>query len=148
MAILGELARILAPEGKMLLVVPFETERRYRRFDAREPNHHLFSWNPQTFGNLLGVAGLHIDSLTWNRYGYDRFAAVGSSRLGLGERGYRVLRASLEILRPLRQIQAVVSLDLKSPRRRKTFPGLVMNPSLDKPADSTIPEGCPDEAGG
>ena len=42
-AALLEMGRVLRPEGKLLLFVPFERERKYRRFDPAEPNHHLYS---------------------------------------------------------------------------------------------------------
>jgi len=109
-ALLG-IRRLLARPGKLLLAVPFERERRYRRFDPAEPNHHLFSWNVQTLGNLLHVAGYGLRELGLRSYGYDRRAALIAVRLGLGERGFRLIRRVLQILLPLREITAVATVE-------------------------------------
>jgi SAM-dependent methyltransferase len=105
--VLGELHRLVKLEGRLLLAVPFERESRYRRFDPDEPNHHLFSWNVQTLGNLLAAAGWHCDQLGLRRYGYDRRAAQLAVRLRIGERGFRTVRRTLQCVVPLYEIAAV-----------------------------------------
>ena len=105
--VLRQIHRLLRPEGRLLLAVPFEQERRYRRYDPAEPNHHLYSWNVQTLGNLLTVAGFQIQSLGLRRYGYDRRAALLAVQMRLGEAGFRGIRGLLQILRPLHEIAAV-----------------------------------------
>lgn len=107
--VLGEIRRLLRPQGVLLLAVPFETQRRYRRFDPAEPNHHLYSWNVQTLGNLLRASAYRVDDLGLRAYGYDRRAALLAMRLRLGERGFRTLRAVLRRLRPIQEIAAVAS---------------------------------------
>jgi len=92
------------------LAVPYEFERRYRVFHPAEPNHHLFSWNVQTLGNLLTVSGWTVESLEIGRYGYDRFAANLARRTHLGERGFRFLRKLLQTLKPCREIVGVATL--------------------------------------
>jgi len=99
-AVLAELRRLLKPGGRLGLWVPYEKERRYRRFDPAEPNHHLFSWNVQTLGNLVTAAGFAVARAGLARYGYDRFAAVWAVRGRLGEAGFRALRRLLVLLRP------------------------------------------------
>jgi hypothetical protein len=89
------------------LAVPFETERRLRRYRPKEPNHHLFSWNPQTLGNLVADSGFVIQDARLRVYGYDRWAARWAVRLRLGERGFRTLRWWLRFLRPLREVVVV-----------------------------------------
>src|SRR5262245_49928079 len=42
---LGTIRTCLKPNGKALLYVPFDYERKFRKYDALEPNHHLYSWN-------------------------------------------------------------------------------------------------------
>ena len=91
-ATLQELQRLLKPGGKMLIFVPFERERRYRKFNPAEPNHHLFSWNVQTFGNLVTDAGFNIQELGLGKFRFDRFAAHLAHHLRLGERTFRFLR--------------------------------------------------------
>ncbi|MFN0069485.1 MAG: class I SAM-dependent methyltransferase [Limisphaerales bacterium] len=106
-AVLGELRRLLKPGGTLLAAVPYEKERRYRRFDPAEPNRHLYSWNPQTFGTLLTVAGFAVREIGLRRYGYDRRAAVLAARLGLCPTGFRTIRGLLRTLRPLHEVAAV-----------------------------------------
>jgi SAM-dependent methyltransferase len=106
-AVLREIHRLLRPGGTLFVAVPFEKERRYRAYDPNEPNHHLFSWNPQTLGNLVVEAGFHLDSAMLGQFGYDRFAAVLADQLHLGERGFRWLRALAHGLHPGREVRVV-----------------------------------------
>lgn len=101
---LAEMRRLLKPTGHLLVWVPFEDEWRHRRFTRGEKNHHLYSWNPQTLGNLLEECGFHAVNVRLARYGWDRFAAAWAIRLGVGEASFRLLRRSLVLLRPLREI--------------------------------------------
>ncbi|MBL9128438.1 MAG: class I SAM-dependent methyltransferase, partial [Verrucomicrobiales bacterium] len=104
-AALREMARVLKPEGRLMLHVPWEVERRYARHDAGEPNHHLYHWNAQNLGNLMAVLGWRADSVRVRSYGYDRFAANLAVRLRLGENGFRGIRRCLIALRPLREVE-------------------------------------------
>jgi len=106
-AALQEIARLLRPAGKLLLFVPFERERKYRRFDPAEPNHHLFSWNVQTLGNLVHESGFRVTAAATGPFGYDRFAAVWAVKLRLGEGGFRALRRLLLLLKPAREVRLV-----------------------------------------
>jgi len=101
---LFELGRILKPDGLLLLAVPWERERRYTRFDPGEPNHHLFSWNAQTLGNLVAVSGFRVESAGVRSYGYDRRAALIAVRWRLGAAGFHTVRSALRALRPLREV--------------------------------------------
>ena len=102
-----EMGRVLRPEGQLLLFVPFERERRYRRFEPAEPNHHLYSWNAQTLGNLVGESGFRVTSAATALFGYERFAAVWTDKLRLGESGFRALRQLLLVLKPAREVRIV-----------------------------------------
>jgi glycosyltransferase involved in cell wall biosynthesis/SAM-dependent methyltransferase len=55
---LKELLRALKPGGRMVFVVPHQDVR--EAFDARDINKHLYTWNPQTLGNLFQYAGAEI----------------------------------------------------------------------------------------
>ena len=103
---LFELRRLVRDSGRLLLVVPYEVERRYRRFNPDEPNHHLYSWNPQSMGNLLLECGFSVEAMGVNRYGYDRFAAVQAARFG-GRTMFRALQSVGRMLRPIYEISAV-----------------------------------------
>ena len=105
--VLERIKCVLHPNGKLLLFVPYEKERRYRRYNRQEPNHHLYSWNVQTLGNLVEDIGFKVTEANVGRFGYDRFAAVWSARLGLGELGYRFIRGVIHLLRPAFEVRII-----------------------------------------
>lgn len=105
--VLAELRRLLRPGGRLLVAVPFEKERRYRRFRPAEPNHHLYSWNPQTLGNLIGETGFELRQTQLARFGYERFAASWAHQLRMGETGFRLLHALAHLLQPGHEVRAV-----------------------------------------
>jgi SAM-dependent methyltransferase len=105
--VLNEIKRVLRPQGKILLFVPYERERRYRSYHPAEPNHHLYSWNVQTLGNLVEDTGFNVVTAGIQKFGYDRFVAVWADRLGLGEWGFRLIRTSLHLLRPAFEVHIV-----------------------------------------
>jgi SAM-dependent methyltransferase len=105
--VLRELRRILRPNGRLVVFVPFEKERRYRRFDDREPNHHLFSWNVQTLGNLVEVCGFTVESCKCGPTGYERFAARIAVRAKLGEFGYRALLQAFRVVHRPEEVRLV-----------------------------------------
>jgi len=102
---LKQLARILKPQGKLILHVPWEREWRYSRYHTTDPNHHLYNWNAQNLGNLVAVLGYRVESIAIRRYGYDRFAANLAVRWHIGERGFRIVRKGLIALRPLLEVE-------------------------------------------
>lgn len=103
--VLTEARRLLVPGGRILLFVPFENEPRYRAFRPSEPNHHLYSWNAQTLGNLVAEMGFFIEEARVSRSNYDRFAAVWSDRFHLGELGYRWLGRLTSWLYPVLEVR-------------------------------------------
>jgi hypothetical protein len=90
--LMATIYRLLRPQGRLLLFVPYEKERRFRRFDPSEPNHHLYSWNVQTLGNLVQDSGFTVQTASLCPFGQERFAAVLAERFHLGEGSFRVLR--------------------------------------------------------
>lgn len=104
---LQEIKTILKPAGKLLLFVPFERESRYTRFDPAEPNHHLYSWNAQTLGNLVEQCGYKVQEAHVAPFGYDRFAAVWSHRLKLGSFGFRFIRGLVHLAKPAFEVRVV-----------------------------------------
>ncbi len=106
-AVLGEIRRLLAPAGKLLLFVPLEREGKYNRFIPGEPNHHLYSWNTQTLGNLVQELGFEVAEAGAGEFGYSRFAAVWASKLRLGENGFRCLRRLLHVVKPACEVRIV-----------------------------------------
>jgi SAM-dependent methyltransferase len=106
-AVLGEIRRLLAPGGKLLLFAPLERGAGYSHFIPNEPNHHLYSWNTQTLGNLVRQLGFDVAQAGTGEFGYSRFAAVWASRLRLGDTGFRCLRRLLHLLKPAREVRIV-----------------------------------------
>jgi SAM-dependent methyltransferase len=106
-----EMIRLLRPGGKLLVFVPFEKERRYRRYDPAEPNRHLYSWNVQTLSNLLAKTQLKVQSASVGRFGYDRFAAVTAARLHLGEFGFRLIRGLVHLVKPALEVRVTAVKD-------------------------------------
>ncbi len=105
--VLKEIARLLRPGGRLLLFVPFEKEKRYRSYNPDEPNHHLYSWNVQTLGNLVSEAGFDVEQSGLGRFGYDRFAAVRAKCLGLGEPGFKLVRILVHLIAPMREVRII-----------------------------------------
>jgi SAM-dependent methyltransferase len=106
---LREARRILKPQGKILVFVPYEKEAKYRHYDPNEPNHHLFSWNAQTLGNLVAAQEFTVLSCKIGEFGYDRFASKLAIRFHLGENGFRAIRRLAHAFRPGREVQLVAS---------------------------------------
>lgn len=102
--ILEQTRRILRPDGKLLLFVPFEKERRYRHYNPKEPNHHLYSWNVQTLGNLVRDIGFDIIRGEVREFGYDRFASVWAVRLGREQTGFRLIRRAIHLIKPASEV--------------------------------------------
>lgn len=106
---LGEVFYKLRAGGRLLLYVPYEKEKRYHSFNRNEPNHHLYSWNVQTLSNLAEECGFNVAQSRLGRYGYSRFAAVLAERLGVGERGFRLIRSAIGFIRPLQEVRVVAT---------------------------------------
>lgn len=107
--ILGEIKRLLRPNGKLLLFTPYEKERKYRHHNPGEPNHHLYSWNVQTLGNLVQECGFELAEAKLGRFGYDRFAANLATRWHLGATGFRFIRAAVHLIKPALEVRVVAT---------------------------------------
>ena len=102
---LKEMHRLVKPAGRLLLVVPSEKSSRGDRYRPDDPNHHLYTWTVPLLANLVTDCGFQVEAARLAPYGYDRFAATRALRLHLGERGFRLIRKTLQILRPLREVR-------------------------------------------
>jgi SAM-dependent methyltransferase len=110
-AVLASIHGLLRPSGRLLLFVPYEKERRFRRFDPAEPNHHLYSWNVQTLANLVQDAGFNVRKAALAPFGQERFAAIWAVRLHLGERGFRALRWMANRLKYEFEVRVIATKD-------------------------------------
>jgi SAM-dependent methyltransferase len=70
--VLEQIWQFLIPGGQLLLCVPFEVHRRYRHYYPGDPNHHLFSWNVLTLGNLVSSVGFKVERAEIHPFGYER----------------------------------------------------------------------------
>lgn len=103
---LRELGRCLSPDGRLIVYVPFEFNRRYRRYWPDDPNRHLFSWNCLTLGNLVSAAGFTVTRAAVHGYGYEqRLARL--ARLGMGL--YRLALAAARLLRPCDEVELIAA---------------------------------------
>jgi SAM-dependent methyltransferase len=105
--VLDEIRRVLKPAGRLLLYVPLEREVQYEHFRSDEPNHHLYSWNVQTLGNLVEEAGFQVSKAGIGEFGYSRFSAAWAAKLHLGEPAFRALRQLLHLIRPALEVRII-----------------------------------------
>jgi SAM-dependent methyltransferase len=97
---LGDMHRLLKPGAKLLAFVPYEKEARYRRYNQAEPNHHLYSWNVQTLGNLVQDCGFELLESRLGKFRFDRFAAQRAVQTRTGEAGFKLIRAIGLLIQP------------------------------------------------
>ena len=105
--VLAEIRRWLKPSGRLVLCVPYEQERCYRKFRPDEPNRHLYSWNVQTLGNLVAECDFEIAEAGIGEFGYSRFAAAWAVKLHLGESGFRLIRRMVHLFKPGREVRVI-----------------------------------------
>ncbi len=79
--VLEQIWQLLLVGGRLLLFVPFESNR-YRRFYLNDIDQHLFSWNVLTLGNLITSVGFTVDRAEVHPFGYEQKLAF-LSKYGL-----------------------------------------------------------------
>jgi SAM-dependent methyltransferase len=92
--------RVLKPGCRLLLFVPYEKERKYRRYNPNDKAHHLYSWTPSSLANLVLSQKFKLEDVALRKFRFDRIAAVAAYRLHLGEPGYRAIRSLGLLLLP------------------------------------------------
>jgi len=116
--VLLRIRQFLKPDGRLLLCVPFDKERRFRRFTSFEPDMHLFAWNTQSICNLLLYASYEIGEAKLSPSGYERFLAP------LGKLGFWCYKMGLwmaRLVKPVHEIYVVArvrSTQSENPHRR------------------------------
>jgi SAM-dependent methyltransferase len=97
--------RILKPDGRLIIWLPLDDWRTQRRADPADINHHLYTWTPLLFANLLDEAGFEALEVRVVAYAWPQ----------MHERLYRILPRRLfdatcvawSVLRRRRQVMAV-----------------------------------------
>jgi SAM-dependent methyltransferase len=80
---LKDLYTKLKPDGRVIFVVPCQSI--HEKYNSEDKNHHLFTWNPLTLGNLFTTAGFSVDESSavinrWPPY-YRKIAYIGGRRV-------------------------------------------------------------------
>ncbi len=72
---IAEFKRILKENGKIILVVPAESpfKIRFSKWAANDPDQHIFSWTPLSFGNLVSQCGFKVEKSFYRPIGYSKF---------------------------------------------------------------------------
>ena len=70
-----EINRVLKSGGKAILVVPAESPSFYRfsKWKKNDPDRHIFSWTPLSFGNLISQCGFGVEKSYRRPIGYSKY---------------------------------------------------------------------------
>jgi SAM-dependent methyltransferase len=105
---LNDMKKTINDSGIIIIFVPLEQGRKYRKFTASDNDHHLFSWNVQTLGNLLDSQNFSVLEYGVLPTGLDRFAAELAVKLKLTFAGYLVLHKIARALYGKKEIYFLV----------------------------------------
>jgi hypothetical protein len=97
----------LGKTGRLLVFLPLETERSVRALANEESSPWLYTWNVQTFANLLSEAGYDLLDARVLRFGSETFALRLLQRFGGGERAFYFWRAFSRLFQPSWEIRAL-----------------------------------------
>ena len=101
---LSRIRRLLKPTGRLLLCVPFDNQRRFRRFAPGDLDMHLFAWTTQSICNLLLSMSYEIEHATLWPFGYERVLAP---LVKLGFWSYKTGLWMARLVRPTHEIYVV-----------------------------------------
>ena len=104
---LKKIKSILKPNGKLLLYVPVEEGYRFSDFSNKDKNHHLYSWNCQSLGNLVSLAGFKLKKCQKQTFGYDRLSSIMASHIKrCSYKAFKVINKLCHIIRHDREVFA------------------------------------------
>lgn len=66
---------VLKSSGKAILIVPSESPAniRFSKWNVNDPDHHLHSWTPLSFANLIAECGFDIEKSWRSPIGYSKY---------------------------------------------------------------------------
>jgi len=70
-----EINRVLKSGGKAILIVPSENpaSAHFATWNKDDPDHHIHSWTPLSFGNLIAQCGFDIEKSWRSPIGYSKY---------------------------------------------------------------------------
>jgi SAM-dependent methyltransferase len=105
---LTEILGLLKPNGKALIYVPYDVEKKFWQYRTDDPNHHLYGWNAQTLANLCVLQGFTIEKAGLQKFGYERFVAQLVCRWRLPDAFYTFLLKFALFLKPAHEVFVLV----------------------------------------
>jgi SAM-dependent methyltransferase len=102
---------LLAPDGKLVLVLPVESP--FKKINPDDIDHHLYCWNRQTMGNLLASHGFKVTQARINPFNGRRIFLPVFRWAGL--RYYSALMKFLGMVIPHSEIIMVAKVADKTP---------------------------------
>lgn len=92
-----EIGRVLKSGGKTVLVVPAESPAFYRfsKWKHNDPDRHLFSWTPLSFGNLISQCGFDVEKSYRRPIGYSKYIEFLA---GKNETAFQIARRCVAFL--------------------------------------------------
>jgi SAM-dependent methyltransferase len=98
----------LKDDGRLILVLPYEYNWRFSKFDKNDKNFHLYAWNVQTLTYLVSQVGYECVETQIRSCGYDRFTSALISKYHLPKFAFGSIFTVLNFLRPAKEIFLVL----------------------------------------
>lgn len=99
-----EMKRLLKKTGKLLVFVPWEADSRFFSYKEGDVNHHLYSWNCQTLGNIFAEHGFCIKFCCMQTFGYEKISSELAARIGGKQKLFLLIRRLFHMIRHDREI--------------------------------------------
>lgn len=110
---LTQIFGLLKPNGKALIYLPYDVEKRWAQYDMHDKDHHLYGWNVQSFCNLAALQGFTIEKGKLRWFGHERFVARLVERWRLPDFAYVVLMRIALLIRPAHEVEVILRKGLK-----------------------------------
>jgi SAM-dependent methyltransferase len=108
--IIQQLKKYAHRETLLILCVPSEVQARFNRGILKnDKDHHLYTWNLNTFRNFLIYSKLNIREIEVRHFGYELFCANLSRRLPFFI--YRILVFVAQNIRPEAEVFCLASME-------------------------------------